>query len=186
MDDLLLHCCCGPCSIYSTEQLLGSGIRPTLFFANPNIHPYREYEARRDALGDLARLRGLTLLVEPDYTPWEFFRRVSYHEEDRCRHCYELRLGRTAEKAEELRLPAFGTTLLISPYQRRDLLLEVGRRVALQHGLDFYEADWRPGFRASQAAAKEMGLYRQKYCGCLYSEQERFQRTRRARQSETT
>ncbi|MGE5551077.1 MAG: epoxyqueuosine reductase QueH [Bacteroidota bacterium] len=174
--DLLLHCCCGPCSTYSTRQLLETGVKPTLFFTNPNIHPYREYESRRESLKSLAHLRQLPLLVEPSYDPEEFFRLVSGRETDRCRLCYELRLGRTAAKASALGIPAFGTTLLISPYQDRALLLEVGYRLASVHGLSFMDADWRPGFRASQAEARELGLYRQKYCGCLYSEKERFYR----------
>ena len=174
MMDLLLHCCCGPCSLYGTARLLAEGYRPALFFANPNIHPYREYDARREGLMAVAHLRGLPFLLEPAYEPEEFFRRVSFHEEDRCRHCYELRLGRAAAKAREAGYGRFGTTLLTSPYQNRDLLIAIGRCLADQHGLIFHEADWRPGFRASQAEAKELGIYRQKYCGCLYSERDRF------------
>ncbi len=149
-----------------------------LFFANPNIHPYREYEARREGLAEVARFRGLPLLVEAAYDPEAYFQLVSFHEQERCRYCYELRLGRAAVKARELGLPVFGTTLLISPYQDRELLLATGRRLAGQYGLTFHEADWRPGFRASQAKARELGIYRQKYCGCLYSERERFRRAR--------
>lgn len=174
--DLLLHACCGPCSIYGIEQLLGAEHRPVLYFANPNIHPYREYEARREGLAEVARRQGLPLLLEPDYDPAEYFRLVSFHEEERCRHCYELRLGRAAAKACELGLARFGTTLSISPYQDRDLLLAIGRRLAGRYGLTFHEDDWRSGFRASQDKAKEMGIYRQKYCGCLYSERERYYR----------
>ena len=177
--EILLHACCGPCSTFTTEELLAEGFHPTLFFANPNIHPYREYEARREALLTLARLRGLPVLLEAEYTPEEFFRRVSFREGDRCRYCYELRLERAAAKARELGLERFGTTLLISPYQNRDLIIATGRRLAAEYGLIFHEADWRPGFRASQARAKELGLYRQKYCGCLYSERDRFQRAGR-------
>ena len=180
MAEILLHACCGPCSTYTTEDLLAEGFRPVLFFANPNIHPYREYEARREALLALASLRGLPVFLEPEYMPEDFFRRVSFKEESRCRYCYELRLERAAAKARELGLDRFGTTLLISPYQDRELILATGRRLAAEYGLIFHEADWRPGFRASQARAKELGLYRQKYCGCLYSERERFQRSGRA------
>ncbi|NLG84461.1 MAG: epoxyqueuosine reductase QueH [Firmicutes bacterium] len=178
MDEILLHACCGPCSTFSTAQLLTAGIRPVLFFANPNIHPYREYEARREAFLALARLRGLPAFLEPDYEPEEFFRRVSFHEEDRCRHCYELRLTRAATKAHELGLTTLSTTLLLSPYQNRELLLAVGEKVAAAHGLKFLAADWRAGFRAAQDEAARLGLYRQKYCGCLYSERERSRKTR--------
>lgn len=175
--DLLLHACCGPCSIYSTEQLETQGYRPILFYANPNIHPYREYQARLASLTDFAGMRGFQLIAEPDYDPEEFFRSINRREEERCRFCYELRLGRTARKARELGLGRFGTTLLISPYQDRELLLATGRRLAAEHGLIFHEADWRPGFRASQGKAKEYGFYRQQYCGCLYSERDRYRRS---------
>ncbi|MGQ9779418.1 MAG: epoxyqueuosine reductase QueH [Bacillota bacterium] len=176
----MLHACCGPCSTFTTTQLLAEGVRPVLFFANPNIHPYREYEARREAFLTLARLRGAPTFLEPDYDPEEFFRRVSFHEDERCRYCYELRLTRAAAKARELGLDTFSTTLLISPYQDRELLLAIGQRVAEEHGLTFLAADWRAGFRAAQAEAAQLGLYRQKYCGCLYSERERFRKKRPA------
>lgn len=159
-----------------TGDLLAGGFRPTLFYANPNIHPYREYDARREALAALAALRGLPLILEPAYEPETFFRRVSHRETERCRHCYELRLEKAADKAQELGMTRFGTTLLVSPYQDRGLLLATGRRLAAERGLVFHEADWRPGFRAGQAEARRLGLYRQQYCGCLYSEKERFDR----------
>ncbi len=171
---LLLHACCGPCSLYSTKQLLAEGYRPTLFYANPNIHPSREYAARREGLATVAERRGLTLLLEPAYEPEQYFRKVSGDEGHRCRHCYAVRLERTALKAKELGFDRFGTTLLISPYQNRDLLLEIGNGLAARYSLTFHEADWRPGFRESQKEAKELGIYRQQYCGCLYSERERF------------
>jgi len=173
---LLLHACCGPCSLYSTGQLLAEGVEPTLFFVNPNIHPYREYEARYESLRRLTAERGWPLLVEPVYDPAAFFNLINQHEQDRCRYCYQLRLAKTAARARELGFGHYSTTLLISPYQNRDLLLEIGRRVGREHGLVFYEADWRPGFQKSQAEAKMLGLYRQQYCGCLYSEMGRYYR----------
>ncbi len=152
-----------------------------LFFANPNIHPSREYEARLDGLNAVADLRGLPLQAEPSYEPQEFFRLVNMHEDDRCRRCYQLRLEKTARKAVETGLIHFSTTLLISPYQNRELLLETGRDLAREYGLEFVEADWRPGFRQSQAQARAMGLYRQQYCGCLYSERDRYYKDGRMR-----
>jgi predicted adenine nucleotide alpha hydrolase (AANH) superfamily ATPase len=172
--DILLHACCGPCSCYSTAKLLEDGWQPALFFYNPNIHPYQEYLSRLDGLLELGQIRNLPVYMEPDYELEEFLAAVAANPGERCGHCYRMRLAKTAAKAVELGVKVFGSTLLISPYQNRDLLLEVGREIAGQHGLTFHEEDFRPGFRQSQAQAKEYGLYRQKYCGCIYSEKERF------------
>ena len=172
--NILLHACCGPCSCYSSSALIAEGFQPTLFFYNPNIHPYQEYDNRLKGLQMLGQIKNLPVLVEPDYELERFLALVAANPADRCRHCYRMRLEQTAAKAEELGFKLFGTTLLISPYQNRELLLAIGEEIARQHGLAFHGADFRPGFRQSQNMAKELGLYRQKYCGCVYSEKERF------------
>lgn len=174
MRNILLHACCGPCSCYSTAKLLEDGWQPALFFYNPNIHPYQEYLSRLDGLIKLGQIRNLPVFTEPDYELEEFLAAVAANPGERCGHCYRMRLAKTAVKAVELGFKVFGTTLLISPYQNRDLLLEIGHEIAGQHGLTFHDEDFRPGFRQSQAQAKELGLYRQKYCGCIYSEKDRF------------
>jgi epoxyqueuosine reductase len=172
--DIFLHSCCGPCSCYSTAKLLEEGLHPTLFFYNPNIHPYQEYQTRLESLKRLAQIRDLPVRVEPGYELEQFLAAVAANPSERCRHCYRIRLSGTAAKARESGFTLFGTTLLISPYQNRDLLLEIGHEIAIKYGLLFYDRDFRPGFRQSQAMAQELGLYRQKYCGCIYSEKERF------------
>ncbi len=174
MKDIFLHACCGPCSCYSTEKLIDEGLNPTLFFYNPNIHPYQEYQSRLESLQRLAQIRVLPVFVEPGYELEQFLAAVADNPGDRCRHCYRIRLGKAALKAKELGFTVFSSTLLISPYQNRDLLVEIGHELAGEHGLQFHDEDFRPGFRRSQAMAKELGLYRQKYCGCIYSEKERF------------
>jgi predicted adenine nucleotide alpha hydrolase (AANH) superfamily ATPase len=171
---LLLHACCGPCSCYTTQQLTEEGFEPTLFFFNPNIHPYQEQLRRRDGLRQLAEVRGLPLVEEPGYELEEFLAQVAEEPAQRCAKCYRIRLARTAAKAKELGFERFGTTLLISPYQNRELLIATGRELAQGFGLQFHDADFRPGFRQSQAMAKELGLYRQGYCGCVYSEKDRY------------
>jgi predicted adenine nucleotide alpha hydrolase (AANH) superfamily ATPase len=144
------------------------------FFYNPNIHPYQEYLSRLDGLLKLGQIRNLPVFTEPEYELEEFLAAVAGNPGERCRHCYRVRLEKTAQKAVEQGVKVFSTTLLISPYQNRELLLETGHEVARQHGIKFHDEDFRPGFRQSQAQAKELGLYRQKYCGCIYSEKERF------------
>jgi predicted adenine nucleotide alpha hydrolase (AANH) superfamily ATPase len=173
---MLLHACCGPCSCYTTERLITEGVTPTLFFYNPNIHPYQEYRRRLEGLRQLATLRKLPVEVEPGYELEEFLAHIAPTPQfgTRCAVCYRIRLEKTAAKAQKLGFDTFSTTLLISPYQNRELLCEIGRELAQQYGLTFMDADFRPGFRQSQAQAKEYGLYRQGYCGCIYSEKDRY------------
>lgn len=173
---ILLHTCCGPCACYSAKRLLEEGLRPTLFFYNPNIHPYQEQKLRLEGFRQLAAYRNLPTVVEPGYELEEFLKLVAADAQNRCGECYRLRLSRTAAKAKELNMESFGTTLLISPYQNRELICEIGHELAKEHGLVFHDEDFRPGFRESQNMAKELGLYRQKYCGCIYSEKERYYR----------
>jgi epoxyqueuosine reductase len=171
---MLLHTCCGPCACYSTERIMEEGIHPTLFFYNPNIHPYQEFLQRREGLQQLAAIRNLPVIEAPGYDMENFLANVAAEPSKRCDFCYRNRLTQTALKAKELGFHLFGTTLLISPYQNRDRIVAIGKELAKQYQLDFYDEDLRPGFRQSQAMAKELSLYRQKYCGCIYSEKERY------------
>ena len=182
--DMLLHTCCGPCATYSTEHLAAEGFKPTMYYYNPNIHPFREWKQRREALKTFAQIKKIPLMIEEEYAMAEFLRRAVFHEKERCKFCYELRLAKTAEKAKELGIEWFGTTLLISPYQNRELILKTGADLAAQYNLRFYQGDFRPGFKKSQETAKELGLYKQGYCGCIYSEFERYAKKRNRPQSE--
>ncbi|MCL2496291.1 MAG: epoxyqueuosine reductase QueH [Clostridiales bacterium] len=173
---LLLHCCCGPCSLAVIRALLLEGLDEGLscYFFNPNIHPYQEYQARFTAWQELTAHFKLPTLAAADYPLEDWLRQVAPDPAGRCHHCYASRLTATAKKAIELGCDAFSTTLLISPYQQHERLREMGEAIAATYGLRFFYRDWRPHFRAGQAAARDMGLYRQKYCGCIYSEKERF------------
>ena len=104
----------------------------------------------------------------------EYFRRVAGHESERCRGCFELRLAQTAEAARQQGYDAFTTTLLISPQQKHDVIREMGARVAGEQGVEFYYADLRKRFSDSRHLTKPLDLYRQQYCGCVYSEWERY------------
>lgn len=168
-ENVLLHACCGPCAEYPLDVLISEeGLRPLLFFYNPNIHPQVEWQRRRDNLQKVADLRGLNVVVETDCAEneWVHYDPAQHGGLSRCQMCYETRLDRTAAKARELGLPAFTTTLLVSPYQDYDELVRQGLAAAQHHGVEFLVRDFRPGFRAGQNQAREDGLYRQKYCGC--------------------
>jgi predicted adenine nucleotide alpha hydrolase (AANH) superfamily ATPase len=171
---VLLHICCAPCSIACAESLRGEGLDPLGFWYNPNIHPTTEYRARRDALAGYAASAGLPLVMRDEYGLRDFLSRVPPDPEARCAACYEMRMDAVALAASENGCAAFTTTLLISPYQRHELLRETAESAAKRYGVAFLYRDFRKIFRESQNAARELGLYRQKYCGCIFSEEERY------------
>jgi predicted adenine nucleotide alpha hydrolase (AANH) superfamily ATPase len=183
---LLLHACCGPCFL-GVWQELGShaAVQPSLYYYNPNIQPEEEYELRYASLEIAARAAGLSL-SRGDYRPelhHEAIAPMAGRFSERCLPCYRLRLEGTAEAAAAQGFEAFSTTLLVSPYQRHEDIIALGREIAARRGLEFYEADWRPYFRPGQERAKELGLYRQKFCGCsLSSAEAEAQRAERERQ----
>jgi len=174
MDSVLLHSCCAPCSVYCIDALRGEGVEPTSLWFNPNIHPYQEYKARRDTLIDYGARVGVDVRVLDDYGLRDFVRAVASDIDRRCAHCYTIRLGTAARYAAEHGFAAFTSSLLISPYQNHALLRQVGEAMAVRYGVAFLYRDFRPGFRAGQAKARELGLYMQKYCGCVFSEEERY------------
>ena len=174
MDRLLLHTCCAPCSVYCVDSLREEGIEPVSFWYNPNIHPYQEYRARRDTLKEYAVSIGLSLLVREDYGLRDFVRAVAGEPDHRWGHCYACRLEETARYAAENGFTHFSTTLLVSPYQDHERICATAEEMAARYGVTFLYRDFRPGFRAGQAKARELGLYMQKYCGCVFSEEERY------------
>lgn len=176
---VLLHICCAPCSISCIDLLRGEGLEPTGFWYNPNIHPYKEYQARRDALAGYAREIGLELILRDEYGLRPFVRAVYPNLEDRCAVCYDMRLGETARYAAEHGFDGFSSTLFVSPYQRHELMRETAEKAAQRYGVPFVYRDFRPGFRAGQQKARELGLYMQKYCGCVFSEEERYLKRRK-------
>lgn len=171
---LLLHTCCGPCFLGVWEDLKTSDFEVTNYFYNPNIQPEDEYKLRLENLRKV--VSGKTEgILEEEYDATEHLNAVKGHEEEfpeRCMHCYILRLNQTAKKAKDLGFDAFSTTLLVSPYQKHEELAMIGRQVGEKYGVKFYYRDWRPYFREGQNVAKEMELYRQKYCGCIFSRDE--------------
>ena len=172
---ILLHTCCAPCSIYCVERLQELNIELDAYWYNPNIHPYMEYKMRRDTCKSYMESIGINAIIEEDYGLKEFVKETISDLENRCQnYCYKVRLEKTAKYAKEHGYDAFSTTLLISPYQNHELLKQMGEKIGKQYGIEFFYEDFRPGFRQGQNKARELGLYMQKYCGCIFSEEDRY------------
>ncbi len=174
MKRVLIHVCCAHCAAYTVEYWRNEGYEVGGFWYNPNIHPFTEHQQRLDSIKALAKEINLPLIISPDYDIVEYFRRVAGHETERCRDCFELRLTRTAETAHANGYDGFTTTLLISPHQKHDLVKETGEKAAEEKGTAFLYADLRKRYSDSRHITKPMNLYRQQYCGCVYSEWERY------------
>jgi predicted adenine nucleotide alpha hydrolase (AANH) superfamily ATPase len=174
MKKVLIHICCAHCAAYTVEYWRGEGYEVGGLWYNPNIHPFSEHQQRLESVKALAKEINLPLIISPDYDIVEYFRRVAGHETERCRHCFELRLTKTAEVAKANGYDGFTTTLLISPHQKHELIKEVGEGEAGGKGVEFIYADLRKRYSDSRHVTKPMNLYRQQYCGCLYSERERY------------
>lgn len=174
---LLMHTCCAPCSVYCIDSLRAEGIEPTCFWYNPNIHPYIEYKTRRDCLKEYTKKVGAELIIEEDYGLDEFCKNVVDDISNRCiNYCYFKRLSETVKFAAKNGYDAFTTTLLVSPYQKHEELKKVCEELEKMSGVKFLYRDFRVGFREGQDKAREAGLYMQKYCGCIFSEEDRYRK----------
>lgn len=173
---VLLHVCCAPCAVYPVGRLKEAGLEAEGFFYNPNIHPYQEYARRLETLRIYASVAGLPLTIREGYDLDQFLRRVVGTGAGRCEHCYRMRLEAAAAAARASGHTLFTTTLLYSRRQKHDLIRGVAREAAEEQGIELYYEDFRKGWQQGIEGSKAMGLYRQRYCGCVYSEAERFQR----------
>jgi epoxyqueuosine reductase len=169
-----MHMCCSNCSIYPLENFLARDIDIKGLWFNPNIHPYTEYSKRLDSLERLQKLWNLDIEYVHEYALDDFLKSIVNQGKNRCSFCYSIRLERSAEVARKMNLDGFTTSLLASPYQKFDMIIAIGREVGRRHGISFYAEDVREGWGASRSLSLELGLYRQKYCGCIYSEMERY------------
>jgi predicted adenine nucleotide alpha hydrolase (AANH) superfamily ATPase len=156
------------------ETLREEAITADLFWCNPNIHPFTEYAARRDTLAQFAAEEGLALILEDHYGLRPFIAGLNGNFENRCAWCYRTRLAKTASHAAAQGYRAFSTTLLVSPYQQHDIIRSIAEEEAEKQGVQFYYRDFRPYFREGQKKARDRGFYMQKYCGCIFSEEERY------------
>lgn len=177
--NVLLHVCCGPCTIYPFTVLQQEGCKVTGYFYNPNIHPYQEFKRRLSTLEQFSAASNFPLIVEKEYGLREFIRKVAFHEEERCQICYLLRLKKTAILAKTLGFEAFTTTLLYSKYQRHSDLTEICRSLSSEYAVEFLYRDFRSGWQYGVDRSIDLSMYRQPYCGCIYSEQERYDKSLR-------
>ncbi len=160
-----------------TPMLVEEGHEVTGFFFNPNIHPYSEYKARLHALERYTALKPVEVIFKNEYCLEDFIRgqlKMIDEGKKRCEFCFEKRLGETALAAKEKDFDAFTTTLLESKYQPHELIMNIGENFAKKYATEFYYEDFRSGWKESIALSKELELYRQKYCGCIFSEMERY------------
>jgi len=175
MKKLLLHICCGPCATHVMELLRGEGYDVTGYFYNPNIHPEDEYHARLDAARIVAEITGIRL-IEGVYNPAVFFEAVKGLEDEpengaRCTVCYRLRLAETASCAAGLAFDAWASTLTAGPQKKAAVIDPIGLMEGERAGVPFVTGDWKKkdGFRRSCELTREYGIYRQHYCGCVFS-----------------
>lgn len=171
---ILLHTCCGPCLIYPLRVLESKRFEVTGYFFNPNIHPYKEFRRRLDSLTQLAENETISLISERDYDLDLFLENVVPKRHSRCSICYDIRLQKTVEYAVRHGFSAFSTTLLYSRFQQHEAIVKKSKELAKRFSISFVYEDFRIGWQEGIDAAIAKGLYRQPYCGCLYSEQERY------------
>ena len=171
---LLFHICCGPCATTVIEHLKDN-YHITGYFYNPNIHPEEEYDRRLDAVRTVAGRFGIPL-IEGVYEPQKFFDAVRGHEHEpengmRCSLCCRLRLSDTARNAMKTSYDAIATTLTVGPMKKAHIINSIGKKEAEREGIEFLAGDWKKkdGFKHSCELSRTLGIYRQHYCGCLFS-----------------
>jgi len=171
---LLLHMCCAPCAITPVQELREREFEVMGFFYRHNIHPYTECIRRQETLEKYSETAGFRVIYQDGYDMEGFIRNVVYREADRCNYCYHDRLQSTALVAKRGKFDFFSTTLLYSKFQKHEQIKTIGESVGRSVGVPFYYLDLRSGWKEGVERSKEMGMYRQQYCGCIYSEKERF------------
>jgi hypothetical protein len=172
--NILLHICCANCAIYPVRVLREAHHEVTGFFFNHNIHPYQEYRRRLDTVKAYVATAELPLICIDEYGLEDFLSQVAQDPAGRCAYCYQSRLRRAAEFAASNGFDAFTSSLLYSRYQNHTLIRQSGEELAKQYAIPFLYQDFRSGWQEGIHASKAMGLYRQQYCGCIYSEKDRY------------
>jgi hypothetical protein len=185
MTNLLLHICCGVCAGALIEKWRSDGLEITGYFYNPNIHPYQEFQKRLRAVEVQAERENLEVYYEREYGLNEFLKQVlpiilkngkDETDRKRCAICYETRLRQTAHFARVHNFDAFSSTLIISPQQNQELIRDIGGRIAQESGIQFKYELLTNLYSRSVELAKKRSLYRQQYCGCIFSEYERYKK----------
>ena len=171
---ILLHICCAPCAIFPVKTLRGEKLDVMGFFYRHNIHPYMECVKRQESLQSYAKKTDLRVIYQEGYDLEGFIQNVVFRESDRCAYCYHDRLKSTALMAKRGKFDYFTTTLLYSKFQKHEMIKSMGESIGKSAGVQFYYKDFRVGWKEGIAESKQLGLYRQQYCGCIYSEKERY------------
>ncbi|WP_455651375.1 epoxyqueuosine reductase QueH [Phascolarctobacterium sp.] len=173
---LLLHACCGPCACYPAEKLLADGKAFDVLYFNPNIHPYKEFKRRLNALRELCEKKRYKLIVDKSYPLEDCVQGMLAEPTIRCAYCYRVRMCYVASYAKENGYDAFSTTLLVSPYQKHELIIQMAEEAAKEFDIPFYYEDFRAGYQRGVDISLELELYRQPYCGCVFSERDRYEK----------
>ncbi len=171
---VLLHICCANCAIYPIKSMQEEGLEVMGFFYRHNIHPYTECLRRQEALEAYAEKINLKVIYQEGYDLEGFIQNVAFRESERCNYCYHDRLRSTALLAKRGKFDYFSSTLLYSKHQNHELIRSMGESIGKSVGVPFLYHDYREGWKEGIECSKQMGLYRQHYCGCIYSEKERF------------
>ncbi len=171
---VLLHVCCAQCAMYPIKSLAEDGNQVFGYWYNPNIHPFTEYRKRLDAVKSLEQKKSFPIFYHDSYDLERFLKVATQDVNNRCAFCYKIRLIKAANFAKDRNFEGFTTTLLVSPHQKHDLIKEIGERIGADLGIKFLYRDFRPGFYEGKNEARGLELYSQKYCGCIFSEKERY------------
>jgi hypothetical protein len=170
---ILMHVCCAPCFCYPSRALKKEH-ELTGYWYNPNIQPYSEYLRRLETLKIFEKLENMHVIYNEEYNIHDWLKKATTVDEldnvKRCEFCYMQRLSKVAKYAKDQNFDTFSTSLLYSPYQKHEIVKELGEKMALKYDIKFYYEDFRDHYKEGQEIAKSLKLYRQKYCGCLFSE----------------
>lgn len=175
---ILLHICCAPCVIFPLKTLRNERFNIMGFFYRNNIHPYTECLRREKTLKSYSASMDLKVIYQDGYDLEGFIRNVAFRESNRCDYCYHERLNSTALMAKRGNFDYFSTTLLYSKFQKHDKVKSIGNAVGKSVGVKFYYDDFREGWTEGVETSKSLKLYRQQYCGCIYSEKERYYKSK--------
>ena len=173
---LLLHICCAPCSAACIKVLREENIDIVGYWYNPNIHPFKEYDNRLKALKEYSKMINLNVIYDDFYGLDEFVKNTVNIIDNRCGYCYLSRMERVVKYAHDNGYDAFSSTLFISPYQKHDLLKSICEKLSKKYNIQFLYRDFRPYYELGREMFHETGLYMQKYCGCIFSERERYKK----------
>ncbi len=174
-EKVLIHSCCAPCLCYPHKALEKEGFEVVAYWYNPNIHPFSEFQLRLNTLYKYQVETGIKIIYNENYDIFEWMEYTypgwkNRDKEKRCTLCYEMRLINAAEKAKELGIKYFTSTLLYSKFQYHDNIKKLGEKIAREKGVEFLYRDFREGWKEGIKLSKEYNLYRQRYCGCIFSE----------------